>query len=516
MIAGPMPAPRPSLLTTPPGRERAPEPSHDDRAQLDGPLEEAQLLLALQRGAGNAAVSRLVAGAGPRALLRQPTGTVADPAAKELQDFMSFSYIMKDVKPSTGGGLFDASYEPTTGQMVVTVRMAFVFKDGNILDPTWLAAIGGFGGLLGKGWKAEHFIWTEEEKRAWAAQAISDVQGVWSERYMFYSTKPGWESLPPVNVRVVIQEAPPEGQNKAQWVVTVNKWPDDASMQESMSWPKDRSKNQSTGTLHESSADTGGVDTPDVSDFTRTTGTRKRYGQVDTDNPVVIIFQAGKADVSATDAAALKKFGDTLGAGDIPPFPVTLTGHASTTEKPGEEQALSEERALAVSNAILAGGPPHRQPTATGVGSAGATDEMMWQRTDISVGDFQSEQRTVAHEFGHIIGLDDEYPTGDPVQPADPTKPPVPTARPVGAAPDHAKLVQDLMPGQKPVMAHHSDNIMSNGELVRPHHYVTFLEALTLMTGQKSWDVKPGPGQGGRGPGDFPLPTPSPDGTAVA
>ena len=56
---------------------------------------------------------------------------------------------------------------------------------------------------------------------------------------------------------------------------------------------------------------------------------------------------------------------------------------------------------------------------------------------------------------------------------------------------------------------------MSNGEVVRPHHYVTFLEALGNMTGTTGpWGIRPGPGPGGRGPGDFPLPPA--DGTRIA
>ena len=50
---------------------------------------------------------------------------------------------------------------------------------------------------------------------------------------------------------------------------------------------------------------------------------------------------------------------------------------------------------------------------------------------------------------------------------------------------------------------------MSNGEQVRPYHYVTFLEALGNMTGTTgTWDIKPGPGAGAKGPGDFPTPAP--------
>jgi outer membrane protein OmpA-like peptidoglycan-associated protein len=423
---------------------------------------------------------------------------------------MSHRWSKESFKPTTGGGLFDVDYDPAGGEMIATVRIAFKFTTGNPLDPTWFAAIGGLAGFAARGFKAEDFIWTEDEKTKWRTQAVSDIQGVWSERYTFFSKKPYWEGLPPVNVRVVIADAPETGDDdkKAQWVVSVNKWPDDAGLQESMAWPKDRSKNQSTGHLEESSRDAGGSTSPDVNHFSRSTGTRNRYGQVATDNPTPIQFAQGKAEVSATDAAALRTFGATLGAGDMPPFPVTVTGRASSEGTQDRNTALSEERARNVSNEIVRGGP-QLQPTSESKGADGATQDPAWRRVDIVVGTFESDQHTVVHEFGHMLGLDDEYPTADPVNVGDP-----PGARPVGGAPTHAALVQTLMPGQQAVQAHHSDNVMSNGEVVRPHHYVTLLEALGTTTGTTGlWDIAP---SAPHGPGDFPLPTVKPDGTATA
>jgi hypothetical protein len=67
---------------------------------------------------------------------------------------------------------------------------------------------------------------------------------------------------------------------------------------------------------------------------------------------------------------------------------------------------------------------------------------------------------------------------------------------------DHSDLAETLIPGQKAIVAHHNENIMSNGEEIRPHHYVAFLEALGMMTSTTGkWDV--GPGLGPKGPGDF-------------
>jgi outer membrane protein OmpA-like peptidoglycan-associated protein len=487
--------------------EREPEPGAPPVVERPRPPRDARSpLLDLQRRMGNAALSRQV---------------TADPAVDaararadvELAVFMSHHWAKESFKPSTGGGLFDVDYDPAAGAMVVTVRIAFKFATGNVLDPTWFAAIGGMAGFAARGYKAEDFIWTDDEKTKWRTQAVSDIQSVWSERYTFFTKKPYWEGLPPVNVRVMIADAPETGDHdeKAQWVVTVNKWPDDANLEESMSWPTDRSKNRSTGHLEESSRDAGGITSPDVSHFSRSTGTRNRYGQVDTDNPTPIQFAQGKADVSAADATALQKFGATLGAPDMPPFPVTVTGRASSEGTSDRNRSLSEERARNVSNEIVKGGP-QAQPTSESKGADGASTDPAWRRVEIAVGTFEGDQRTVTHEFGHMLGLDDEYPTADPVNVGDP-----PGARPVGGAPTHAALVQSLMPGQQAVQAHHSDNIMSNGEVVRPHHYVTFLEALGTMTGTTGlWDIAPSTGTGGHGPGDFPVPVLKPDGPAMA
>ena len=93
----------------PEGRRAAPE--EPDRPAFPVPADHP--LIALQRDAGNAAVSRML---GENALLRQPVGPVAPPVADPaLAAFMAMSYIAKNVHPTTGRGLFDAAYEPSTG-----------------------------------------------------------------------------------------------------------------------------------------------------------------------------------------------------------------------------------------------------------------------------------------------------------------------------------------------------------------------------------------------------------------
>ena len=473
-----------------------------------GPLEAR--VLALQGTAGNAAVSRaLVARAAPAGLVQRDivgdvAGWVGDrvgdaldiredeaclDAREDVQDFMSKEYSTEDFHPTTGRGLFDARYVPADGDLAITVGITFKFLDGNPADPTWVASVGG--PAAAAAYTADKFKWTAGEQEDWRDNAIAMVQGHWSQRYTFYIQRACWDGLPPVNVAVKVVERPADGEGKSHFVTSVTKWPTEPGLTEAVTPPG--AKDQSTARFQESAAE--GIENPDVDKYRRTTGARARYGQVDTDNPTPIAFPLGKAEVPAADKARLQTFGATLGAPEIPPFPVTATGHASSEGTEESNLSLSEERALNVSNEIVKGGAK-RQPTVVGEGERGASPTADWRRVDIAVGAFESEQTTILHEFGHMLGLGDEYPTADA------------GARPVGTRAAHSALAERLIPGQQPIVATHNESIMSTGENIQPHHYVTFLEVLGTMTGTEGeWDVKPGPARG-RGPGDFPAPPP--------
>jgi outer membrane protein OmpA-like peptidoglycan-associated protein len=450
----------------------------------------------LQRSAGNAAVSRLLQRGGGglgAALMRQPAAVCSPADQAKLDELMAGTYTREDFHPSTGRGLFDATYVPADGNLTITLGITFNFVNGNPADPTWVASVGG--PAVAATYTPDQFNWTPEEQNDWKANALSQVTAIWGGRYTFFTQKECWAAtLPPVNVTIDIVERPAAGANKSHFVTTVNKWPTEPGHRDSVTPPG--AADQSTARFHESGAE--GIENPDESHFRRTTGSRARYGEVDRDNPRTIRFPQNVTDPSDADKTALRKFGETLGKPYMPPFPVTLTAHSSSEGAEDLNMRISEDRGRSVSNEIVSGGA-QTQPTLVPVGETGAAPTPEWRRVDITVGAFEADQTTVAHEFGHMFGLGDEYPTADA------------GSRPVGTPVAHSALAEKLIPGQEPILARHNDNIMSNGEVVRPHHYVTFLEVLGAMTGTEgTWDVRPAAVQG---PGDFNVGTP--DGTAV-
>lgn len=82
---------------------------------------------------------------------------------------------------------------------------------------------------------------------------------------------------------------------------------------------------------------------------------------------------------------------------------------------------------------------------------------------------------TLTHEAGHMLGLGDEatddyWPAGSTLE-----------------SPDYAALVAWYR--NKIVLRHDDDGIMSRGTVVQKRHYVTFLEALEVLSGSPDWAI---------------------------
>jgi hypothetical protein len=202
-----------------------------------------------------------------------------------------------------------------------------------------------------------------------------------------------------------------------------------------------------------------------------------------------VAFQAGKGLLTPASVGVVWRL-----AKEMPnPKPGTTIEIAGLTVKvQGHDDQQRKDRFDAVLDHLKQGGkidPSRVTFISDGEGDTG----------HITVGDGKP-QTVVAHESGHMFGLDDEYTGGGAYQPGKPT--------------EHTKLAASE--GMAGAMHAKSDSIMSEGSKVRPQHYTTFLDALKLVSGMNEWDfgakqpVKPPSAAG-----DY-EPPPTTPGTAVA
>ena len=200
-------------------------------------------------------------------------------------------------------------------------------------------------------------------------------------------------------------------------------------------------------------------------------------------------FDLDKSDLNADCLAAIEKIKDFIAK--IPPgkdpddpctFYLLYTGRASAEGSAGYNKSLGQRRIAEVSK-VLDDLPGFCLSMPTSAGKEEATTDPSFRR--VSVGVFRkdsikakaAQQNVAAHEFGHMIGLGDEY--------VDPT-PDIPGARAkfFGDKPTHYNVVKDLegQDAADETKIQDSANIMSKGNEVKRGHYVVFVAALDVMT----------------------------------
>jgi outer membrane protein OmpA-like peptidoglycan-associated protein len=125
-----------------------------------------------------------------------------------------------------------------------------------------------------------------------------------------------------------------------------------------------------------------------------------------------IHFAPGSSKVESKYVPDLQYIGDYLRRMNMPKFDIAIAGHANKTGKEPANVTISQARADAVAAKLKEFGVTNHNLTATGVGSAGATADGQWRKVDFApslVKGFNNVQDTALHEFGHMLGLDDEY-----------------------------------------------------------------------------------------------------------
>ncbi len=476
---------------------------------------------------------------GQTLLRRQPAGggsgsgsgsaaPAVTPAADPLQRQRDMeTFLARGVLPSAAGqdvigaggrGGFNARWDPADRALIATVNVGFKFTNGMNLDangrfvanttdlnatndPEQIAQLQTLAATINRRnnrrRRAElisQWQWGAE-KTSWMNNYRAQVVSAWSGQH-FFTAKRFPELHASVRLNVNVHENAQPGDHTQAVIVKI---PDNIEMGAAVN--RGSSTNPNDQRLRMGSSGINGSQTNFLHYSMR--------------------FPTGKSDVASavgtehsTDPGPtyLNKFITDFAAGyPDAGVPISVVGHASATGDPTQNQTLSETRASNVANYIRTNGltGAATRVTSHGEGQMGATKDAAWQRVDIIVGSGE-RQMTAAHEFGHMIGLGDEYasPTGG-------FYPGAGTSLPAGTAAGHDQMAKDMGGGVRGAVAENSDNIMSVGNTVQPQHYATFHNALQTVTGEQ-WEY----GGSSRG---IPLPATGgpnanglPPGTAVA
>lgn len=395
----------------------------------------------------------------------------------------------EDVTP--GGGGFEVTYDPAAGVMRVVVRAAVTFQDaltvtGGTITPAdpriQSLANAAANPALTPAQRAAfiaRYQWSPAEKIPWMNQFENGIQTAWGGQHQFFINRPQWEWL---GARVHVDIEVREGERADGDHLAVN----------SVKMPAGEHLATHGGTAEVS----GGVadDAGDQTMLVASTDVNPRH-----DNFLrrTVHFAHNSAALDGTATATLDSvaniFQEAVGDARSNPAQIVLEAHASAPGDPAYNMQLAQQRADAV-RSYLAGkgftniatrvsddnrGESEADQTAT-TDAAQAHD----RRVDLIIDGGQA-QVIANHEFGHAIGLGDEYATSPGGISG--------TGAAVGTPAPHDALAADMtdasglnLPG-----AIHENNggIMSLGTAVRPQHYATFHDALQTVTGIDEWSL---------------------------
>ncbi len=478
---------------------------------------QAGVLERLQQTAGNRAVVGVVQREGPDAgvpadagvaapVAGVPEPTTADAAATPAipDDLRAFREAGPypaaaegtTILPSTGFGGFQARYDPVGMTLTITVNVRVNFIDGITLNGN--RAVAGEASLNGaanrinrlpRARRAEAVApwqWAGTQE-AWMTEFRDTASAAWGTAghgLQFQSSHEGWESqLARVNIAVNTQQnmvgpaeagasVIPEAAGPTHCTANVYKTPEGND---------DFGANVHAGTFES------------ATDQTLNLGSSQTVTHGHLLNQSVY-FREGSADLSSSQRQRLqsiiRSFQTPAGGSGTR---IDVIGHADTSGDDTEEGRarnleLSQQRAQAVTDFLLAtrvrgvtlSNAATRVATTTGRGAAGGAEGAEGRRVDIQFAGGGS-QNTAVHEFGHMLGLLDEYAvdTGGVISG---------TGETTGTASGHSAASEAV--GLGPSVAENNDNVMSLGGVVRAPHLTTFMEALRSVTSSTEWRLR--------------------------
>jgi hypothetical protein len=459
-------------------------------------------LAGLQRSAGNAAVARLLA--------RDPTTAPAgvynplqggyDDARKARDAFVAAGKKgPQTYNPSTRNsenyyGGFDVEYDPGKDELLVTLKGGVLFLAGIVLDSAGraqpaetsaqtAAAAAAINAMPAAGRAAAVLQWQwstaggpdANDEQDFLDGFKSSVESAWSKKHPFHVTKEHWQDVgAETTMKVEINKVAAAGGKGATQHMLVN----------AHKVPKNF-----VGGAADVSRPTGktGSAFDNVMNVTSEDATPRHDDLLHRD----VAFQPGKGLLTPGSVGTVWRLAKDM---PNPKAGATIETAGITASVQGKDAAQRKDRFEAVLDHFKQGGgvdPGRVKFEDGGEGDAGR----------LTIGDGRT-QTVVAHESGHMFGLDDEYTGAGAYAP--------------GKSVEHTNLAAAA--GEAGAMHASSDSIMSEGSKVRPQHYVTFLDALKVVSGIAEWgygakEVVKAPSAAG----DFPVPAaPAANGTAVA